>query len=69
MPALMEHILVFALVAGCAAFVLWQLILPFLGRRSRLGSCCSRGCAAATAKPAERVVFIPVEMLTRKRSR
>ena len=70
-----QHLLVFAIVALSACFVLWQGVRALIGRRSRLGSCCAKGCGAggkADAAPAKpqadrRVTFMPVEMLHRRR--
>ena len=58
-----------ALVAGCLAWVAWQAFRTLRGRRSKVGSCCATGCAppAEPKKSSDRVVFLPVEMLTRRR--
>ena len=52
--------------------VLWQGIATLRGRKSALGKCCAKGCDAASAKPqavgkTQRVHFMPVEMLTRRK--
>ncbi len=54
------------------AYVGWQGFKSLAGKRSRLGSCCEKGCAAQTPvsgkdSKGERLVFIPVEMLSRPR--
>jgi hypothetical protein len=54
----------------CVGIVAWQLVQILLGRKSKLGSCCAKGCDPAPAKPqaADRgVQFIPVERLTPRR--
>lgn len=61
--------MVIALVALCAAFVAWQGIRTFIGKRSRLGSCCAKGCESTDqVKSAnfDRVAFLPVEMLRKR---
>jgi hypothetical protein len=88
MPNWLQHLLVLLAVAACAVVVGRQTLATLWGRKSRLGQCCSHGCAAhvddvkATPLPPdpqvaaiapqraerpERVVFLPVEMLARKR--
>jgi len=69
MPILMQHLLVLALVVACVGYVGWQAARSLYGKRSRLGSCCAKGCASAKPVSAttERIHFLPVEMLRRKR--
>ena len=71
MPMIVQHLLVLALVLACATFVGWQSVQSLRGKKSRVGSCCAKGCSE-TAKPrvakeGERIVFMPVEMLARKK--
>ena len=79
MPLWLQHLLVLSLVGGCVVWVVWQGVQSLRGRRSRIGSCCAKGCsptpdpagapsAAATAK-AEKVVFLPVEALVARSRR
>lgn len=74
MPLWLQHILVLALVAVALTVVVRQAIGALRLRHNKLGSCCAKGCAAtaadarkSSAKPGERIVFLPVESLTRKR--
>ena len=66
-----QHLLVLTIVAACVAWSGWQGIQSLWGKRSRMGSCCSRGCAAAgvgAKKPGvERIVIVPVEALRRRK--
>ena len=68
----LQHLLVVLIVAACAAFVVRQLVRTFRLKKSKLGACCAKGCDAggngdaAKAKPAERIVFMPVEMLRKR---
>ena len=66
----LQHLLVLALVAACIGYVGWQAARSLYGKRSRLGSCCAKGCAPAKSASAtsEKIHFLPVEMLRRKRS-
>jgi hypothetical protein len=61
-----QHLLVLLIVLACAGVVIWQSVRTLSGKRSRVGSCCAKGCGE-TAKPqaakTERIVFLPVEML------
>jgi hypothetical protein len=59
-------------VTASGAFLARQAWLTLAGKRSRLGSCCSKGCAVNETTPktqgtSERVQFLPVEMLGRKK--
>ena len=70
MSPLLQHILALSLVAICVAYVGWQGIQAFRGKRSRVGSCCAKGCTPADQKgqaATPKVVYFPVEMLSRKR--
>jgi hypothetical protein len=78
-----QHLLVFVTVVACVAVVASQTARTLFGRGGRIGQCCAKGCAGHldsstnVAKPqaaasqassrGERVVFLPVEMLGRKR--
>jgi len=67
----LQNLLALTVVGGCAAYAGWQAVQSLWGKRSRIGSCCSRGCghtANTSAKPAaERIVFVPVEALRRRK--
>jgi hypothetical protein len=72
MPMWLQHLLVLAAVAGAAAYVLRQAVATLRAGKGGFGSCCAKGCqshAQPPQKPAstERVVFLPVESLTRRR--
>jgi hypothetical protein len=67
----LQNLLVLALVLACATFIGWQIVQSLRGKASRAGSCCAKGCASepqqARKRPAKRVVFMPVEMLGRRK--
>jgi hypothetical protein len=73
MPLWLQNLIVFLAVGGCLAYVVRQGVGTFFGKKSRVGSCCAKGCSsdAQAAKPqqgrGERIVFLPVEALSRKR--
>ena len=72
MPMWLQHTFVAILVAACVATVVWGAVRTLWGKRSRLGSCCSKGCGdSAPADPArprpERVVFFPSDSLRLRR--
>ena len=64
-----QHLLVLALVASCIGYVGWQAAQSLYGKKSRLGSCCAKGCppVRSAATNTEKIHFLPVEMLRRKR--
>ena len=69
MATWLQHLLVLVLVGLCVAYTTIQAVRSLRGKKSRLGSCCAKGCAAAkpAAAGSERIHFLPVEMLRRKR--
>jgi hypothetical protein len=66
-----QHLLVLTVVFACAGYAVWGAVSSLVGKKSRIGSCCAKGCAAQLqqAKPeaAGRVVFLPVELLGKSR--
>ena len=65
MPIWLQHLLVLLLVAACMAVVVGQLVRTFRFKKSKFGACCAKGCDAfEKAKPTERVVFLPSDMLS-----
>lgn len=70
MPIWLQTLVVLLIVAAAAGVVAWQLLRSLIGRRSRLGACCSRGCPTTpskTAPPQERIIFVPRDALRRPR--
>jgi hypothetical protein len=73
MPLWLQHTLVLTLVVVCLAYVGLGAWRTLTGRRSKLGNCCSKGCGGkAQSDPAaetgtRRIVFLPVEMLRKRR--
>jgi hypothetical protein len=66
MPQWLQTIFVLLILATALAFVLRQTFSTLAGRRSKLGSCCAKGCPppqATTTKTA----FIPSELLMRRK--
>jgi hypothetical protein len=65
----LQNLLVLAIVAVCLAFVLREMTRTLRSGQGKLGACCSRGCQATqpSTRPAQRVVFLPVEALSRRR--
>jgi len=69
MPFWFQHLLVLTLVAACLAYTTLQGVRSLRGKKSRLGSCCAKGCGPS--KPAsattERIHFLPSDMLRKRR--
>jgi hypothetical protein len=65
----LQNLLVILAVALCGGFLVRQGWMTLAGKKSKLGSCCSKGCGAHEPKPGsgERIVFLPAEMLGRKK--
>jgi hypothetical protein len=76
MPLWLQHLLVLLIVVACVAFVARQMVRTFRLKKSKLGACCAKGCdpgnATTHTEPttktaaAERVVFMPIEMLRKR---
>jgi len=65
-----QHTVVLLIVAAAAFVLLRQVLATLRGRGGKLGSCCAKGCDAQLKpepRPGERIVFLPVESLTRSR--
>jgi hypothetical protein len=69
MPLWLQHLLVLTLVGACLAYTSFQGIRSLRGKKSRLGSCCAKGCSApqSSAATTEKIHFLPVEMLRKRR--
>jgi hypothetical protein len=74
MPLWCQHLLVIALVLGAGFVVVRQAIGTLRLRHGKLGSCCAKGCDAnkppadsSKRSAGERIVFLPVESLARRR--
>jgi hypothetical protein len=67
MPHTLQTILVLIIVLACATFVCAQFVRTLAGSKSKLGSCCNKGCAPPEkkepSKPAEQ--FIASDSLVR----
>lgn len=66
----LQNLVVLTAVAVCSSYAVWQGIKAVRGKRSRLGSCCDKGCGNAQpqATPTAKIHFLPSDMLTRKKS-
>ena len=64
-----QNLLVILAVAACLWVVIRQGARTFYGKRSRLGSCCSKGCGSEPAKKdsGQNVQFIPSELLVKRK--
>jgi hypothetical protein len=71
MPVWVQHILVLLVVAGAAVVLVRQGVASLRGRGGKIGSCCAKGCASEPERKVEgeRIVFLPVESLTRSSRR
>jgi len=83
---MIQHLIVLVLVGTCLGVVTFQAFSTLKGKKSKLGSCCSKGCGVERTNPnsslalsktrisgaepatkSERIVFLPVEMLGRRK--
>ena len=64
-----QTIIALSIVVLAAIVVVYQATSAMRGKRSKLGSCCAKGCEApkqAGPKP-ERVAFFPSDMLMKRK--
>jgi hypothetical protein len=68
MEQITQHLIVFAIVTICVAFVVRGVIRTLSQRRRGIGQCCSKGCEPV-AKPQTvgQTVFIPSDTLRKKK--
>jgi hypothetical protein len=62
-----QTLLVIAIVAASAAYLFAQIGRALAGKRSKLGSCCAKGCDAASDPATPKTAFIPSELLIRRK--
>jgi hypothetical protein len=67
MPHWLQTIFVLLILATAIAFVVRQVYSAILGRRSKIGSCCAKGCEPASSTPTPKTAFIPSELLIRRK--
>jgi hypothetical protein len=68
MPLWLQTIFVLLILATAIAFVARQFCSALAGRRSKIGSCCAKGCGDATSPtPKPQTAFIPSELLIRRK--
>jgi hypothetical protein len=70
---LAQHGIVLALVAGCLVYLGRGFVRTLTAKRTQFGKCCATGCAGTNEpterqqRGTERLVFLPVESLQRRR--
>lgn len=70
MTPLAQNLVVIFVVGLCLAYIGYQAIQAIRGRKSKLGSCCAKGCSTSTPtdnipKPAP-VQFLPLANVGRR---
>ena len=75
MSLALQHLLVLVIVAACLGVVGVQAVRTLRGKKSKMGSCCAKGCEAQlseqqhqqqAATQTARVHFLPADALRRK---
>ncbi len=61
-----QNLLALALVAACGGWAVWQGVRAFSGKRSRLGSCCQKGCSGQDKDGAAKTQFLPADLLKKR---
>ncbi len=66
-----QNIAVLLIISACVGYVGWQMVQAFRGRKSKLGSCCAKGCstvektAIAESQRVTPVQFLPLASVGR----
>jgi len=63
----LQTLLVIAIVSASAVYLFAQMSGALAGKRSKIGSCCAKGCDAASAPATPKTAFIPSELLIRRK--
>ena len=58
----LQDLVVHVVVACCVLVIARQAVRTLRGH-GKLGACCAKGCETAKPQAAERIVFLPSEML------
>ena len=70
---MIQHLIVLTLVAGCLFYLGRGFVRTLSAKRTQFGKCCATGCPMPNEPTAkrqgggERIVFLPVESLKRRR--
>ena len=66
---MLQNIVAISIAVACLAYVVWQGVVTLSGKRSKIGSCCAKGCGEQPVekKTDAQVQFLPIDLLTRKR--
>lgn len=69
MPLWLQNLVVLAIVTACLAYAIYQGVRSLYGKKSRLGSCCAKGCAStqSATSSAQKIHFLPADMLRKRR--
>jgi hypothetical protein len=69
MPLWLQNLVVLAIVTACLAYTGYQGVRSLYGKKSRIGSCCAKGCASSqpATSSAQKIHFLPAEMLRKRR--
>ncbi len=65
----LQHLLALGLVALAASYVVYQATSAMRGKRSKLGSCCAKGCTPkpTSAPKSEAIIFFPSDLLKKRK--
>ena len=69
MPLWIQNLIVLTLVTACLAYAIYQGVRSLYGKKSRLGSCCAKGCASTqpATTSGQKIHFLPADMLRKRR--
>jgi hypothetical protein len=65
-PVFLQNLIALLLVAACGGWAVWQGVKAFSGKKSRIGSCCSKGCSGQEKTPGAKTQFLPADLLKKR---
>jgi len=65
----MQNVIAISIAVACVAYIGWGAFVTLAGKKSKLGSCCAKGCGtpAVEKKTEAQVQFLPIDLLTRRK--
>jgi hypothetical protein len=61
-----QDVLALTLVAACGGWAVWQAVKSLSGKKSRMGSCCTKGCSSQESSQTTKTQFLPADLLKKR---
>ncbi len=66
---MLQNVIAISISLACVAYIGWGAFVTLSGKKSKLGSCCAKGCGGQPVekKTEAQVQFLPIDLLTRRK--